>query len=85
MKPETRFAALTDPCVIERLIGARPMPKIPVAKNFVRAYSHAIKAARENGWTVDQIHDELQSAGVQIEIRGGLKYEVQQKDAVCGK
>ena len=74
MKPDSRLAALTDPSVIERLIGTRPTPKIPVAKDFVRAYSHAIKAARENGWTVDQIHDELQSAGVQIEIRTLRKY-----------
>jgi hypothetical protein len=74
MKPDHRLAALTDPSVIERLIGARPTPKIPVAKDFVRAYSHAIKAARENGWTVDQIHDELQGAGVQIEIRTLRKY-----------
>ena len=80
MKPETRFAALADPSVIERLIGARPMPKIPAAKDFVRAYSHAIKAARENGWTVDQIHAELQSAGVQIEIRTLRKYV----NDVCG-
>lgn len=74
MKPDNRLAALTDPSVIERLIGARPTPKVPVAKDFVRAYSHAIKAARENGWTVDQIHAELQSAGVQIEIRTLRKY-----------
>jgi hypothetical protein len=74
MKSENRLVALTDPSVIERLIGTRPTPKVPVAKDFVRAYSHAIRAARENGWTVDQIHDELQSAGVQIEIRTLRKY-----------
>jgi hypothetical protein len=74
MKPDSRLIALTDPSVIERLIGTRPTPKVPVAKDFVRAYSHAIKAARENGWTVDQIHDELQNAGVQIEIRTLRKY-----------
>jgi hypothetical protein len=74
MKSDNCLVALTDPSVIERLIGARPTPKAPVAKDFVRAYSHAIKAARENGWTVDQIHDELQSGGVQIEIRTLRKY-----------
>jgi hypothetical protein len=74
MKSDNRLAALTDPTVIERLIGARPHPKAPVAKDFVRAYSDAIKAARENGWTVDQIHDELRCAGVQIEIGTLRKY-----------
>jgi hypothetical protein len=74
MNSDHRLAALTDPTVIERLIGARPHPKAPVAKDFVRAYSDAIKAARENGWTVDQIHDELRCAGVQIEIGTLRKY-----------
>ena len=80
MKAQTHLASLVDPSVLERLTGACPAPKLPRAKDFVRAYSDAIRAARENGWTIDQIHNELQCAGVQIALRTLRKYV----NDVCG-
>lgn len=74
MKPDAHLTALTDPSVIERLTGARPVPKLPAARDFVRAYADAISAARQNGWRVDEIHAELEAAGVQIEIHTLRKY-----------
>lgn len=74
MMSDPHLVSLTDPSVIERLTGARPIPKAPNAKDFVRAYADAIKAARGNGWTVEQIHAELESAGVRIEVHTLRKY-----------
>lgn len=80
MTSDTHLASLTDPAVIERLTGAKPAPKEPHAKDFVRAYADAIKAARKNGWTVEQIHAELTAAGVAIELHTLRKYVTE----LCG-